>query len=77
MTATAGNRATRTKHPLIITEEQLQAMSGYTRRSELRLWLLRNRIWFTEGKDGLLATTVSAVDRACTPPADDSEVEFA
>lgn len=51
-------------NPMIVTEADLQAMSGYMRRADLKAWLQRNGIWFTEGKDGRIATTIHALDKA-------------
>lgn len=51
-------------HPELVTEEQLQELSGYRRRKDLRDWLDRNGVWHLEGKDGRIGTTVAALNRA-------------
>lgn len=48
----------------IVTEDDLKALSGYETRGTLKRFLEAHGIWYTEGKNGQLGTTINAIDRA-------------
>jgi hypothetical protein len=74
--ALAGIFPTLTLNPMLVTEEQLKLLSGYSRRADLKKWLDVHGIWYTSGKDGRLGTTVPAISRAGLQHASDDEFVF-
>lgn len=48
----------------ILTREQLAQLSGYTRPTAIKRWLMRNGVRFTERKDGWASTTITAYNAA-------------
>ncbi len=48
----------------IMTREQLEELSGYTRPTAIKRWLSLNGVPYTERKDGWPKTTVTAYNAA-------------
>lgn len=47
---------------MIILQDDLTQMSGYKRQADIERWLLSNRIGYTRGRDGIISTTLEALN---------------
>ncbi|NPU91927.1 MAG: DUF4224 domain-containing protein [Gammaproteobacteria bacterium] len=65
---------TLTLNPLLVTEEQLKVLSGYSNRRALRSWLDREGIRHMVGKGGRLGCTIRALDKIDEQQS--NEIEF-
>lgn len=48
----------------LITEDQLQACTGYSQRGRIETWLRQQGIRYWRGKDGRLITTTALMEAA-------------
>lgn len=50
--------------PVLVSQEQLMAATGYERQGDLRRWLEENGFSYKLGRGGRIVTTVEAVNKA-------------
>ncbi|MFZ3193743.1 MAG: hypothetical protein WA154_11140 [Moraxellaceae bacterium] len=63
----------------LVSEDDLRAWLNYERQADIRVWLDKNGVWYTEGKGGRICTTVAAINaaRASANGASFDDFEFA
>ena len=49
---------------MIVIQKELETMSGYKRKYDLEMWLKKNGIGYTVGRDGIIGTTIAAINEA-------------